>query len=156
MEWLTLQGILFCWAPLKYIFTSRSSRRLGSQCHDITALCLSGEKQSKQIFLLWEYFFLFPLMLLYLKKKKATSLNKNEAPLPHGMAIVLFSGILYSREVGHGSGVHVAAASIPAASGQLLDQELITPRIKQRAILTTRDLHFHSEPPQSYLALAFP
>lgn len=90
------------------------------------------------------------------KKKKATSLNKNEAPLPHGMAIVLFSGILYSREVGHGSGVHVAAASIPAASGQLLDQELITPRIKQRAILTTRDLHFHSEPPQSYLALAFP
>lgn len=101
-------------------------------------------------------FFLFPLMLLYLKKKKATSLNKNEAPLPHGMAIVLFSGILYSREVGHGSGVHVAAASIPAASGQLLDQELITPRIKQRAILTTRDLHFHSEPPQSYLALAFP
>lgn len=154
MEWLTLQGILFCWAPLKYIFTSRSSRRLGSQCHDITALCLSGEKQSKQIFLLWE-FFLFPLMFLYLKKK-ATSLNKNEAPLPHGMAIVLFSGILYSREVGHGSGVHVAAASIPAASGQLLDQELITPRIKQRAILTTRDLHFHSEPPQSYLALAFP
>lgn len=154
MEWLTLQGILFCWAPLKYIFTSRSSRRLGSQCHDITALCLSGEKQSKQIFLLWE-FFLFPLMFLYLKKK-ATSLNKNEAPLPHGMAIVLFSGILYSKEVGHGSGVHVAAASIPAASGQLLDQELITPRIKQRAILTTRDLHFHSEPPQSYLALAFP
>lgn len=93
-------------------------------------------------------------MLLYLEKK-ATLLNKNEAPLPHDMAIVPFSGILYSREVGHGSDVHVAAASIPAASGQLLDQELITPQIKQRAILTTCDLHFHSEPPQSYLAMAF-
>lgn len=57
MEWLTLQGILFCWAPLKYIFTSQSSSHLCSQCHDITALCLSGEQQSKQKFFLWDPFF---------------------------------------------------------------------------------------------------
>lgn len=95
MEWLTLQGILFCWAPLKYIFTSQSSSHLGSQCHDITALCLSGGQQSKQKFFLWDLF-LSPLILLYLKE--ATSLNENEPPLLHSAVITFLFEVSYSSE----------------------------------------------------------